>query len=92
MTDDRTGRLLELAKRSKAMPRKTVKPPTAFMSKDMEILTSHYGHPHTVSVVQIKPDIWQVICLWATREKVLTVGSREEADIVAASVKSDFMP
>jgi hypothetical protein len=27
------------------MPRKTVKPPTSFMSKDMETLTSHYGHP-----------------------------------------------
>jgi hypothetical protein len=91
MTEDRTGRLLELAKRSKAMPRKTVKPPTAFMSKDMETLTSHYGHPHTVNVVPCSNG-WEVICGWGNRATSLLVGSREEADIVAASVKSDFMP
>jgi hypothetical protein len=71
--------------------RKTVNLPPSFMSKDLEILVSHYGHPHTVDVVRIG-DSWGVICLWATREKILPVGSREEADIVAASVKSDFMP
>jgi hypothetical protein len=73
------------------MPRKTVKPPTSFMSKDMETLTSHYGHPTAVEVVPIA-GLWGVLCRWADRGSLLAVGSREEADIVAASVKSDFMP
>jgi hypothetical protein len=73
------------------MPRKTVNLPPAFMSKDLEVLTSHYGHPHTVSVVPCSNG-WAVICGWGDRAKVLTVGTREEADIVATSVKSDFMP
>jgi hypothetical protein len=71
--------------------RKTVNHPPAFMSKDLEVLTSHYGHPHTVEVMQISTG-WAVICNWADRAKCLPVGSREEAETVAASVKSDFMP
>jgi hypothetical protein len=71
--------------------RKTVNLPPAFMSKDLEILTSHYGHPHSVEVVPTG-DTWSVLCTWADRSKLLSVGSREEADMVAASVKSDFMP
>jgi hypothetical protein len=73
------------------MPRKTVNLPPAFMSKDLEVLTSHYGHPSTVDIVPTS-DGWAVACRWADRVKLLPVGTREEADIVAASVKLDLMP
>lgn len=91
MTEDLAGRLRELGKRNQMPSRKTVNLPPAFMSKDLEVLVSHYGHPHTVDVVPYAGG-WEIICGWGNRAKTLFVGSREEADIVAASVKSDFMP
>lgn len=69
----------------------TINLPPAFMSKAIETLTSQYGNPDTVDV-EHRDEGWVVVCRWAERESFLVVGSREEAEIVAASVRSDFMP
>lgn len=65
--------------------------PPAFTSKALETLLSQYGHPHQI-VTELKDGEWTVKCSWANHQAYAVVGSREEADIVVETLRSDFMP
>jgi hypothetical protein len=65
--------------------------PPAFLSVELQTLTSHYGHPHKIAI-EPRDGEWAVKCSWGDRDAYGVVGSKEEALIVVETLRSDFMP